>query len=225
MDISETLGLVIGYTGLTPAKFAEKIGVKTKQTVYDILKGRTQTFSKSVQDKILSCYPEINRTWLLAGEGPMLKEVDAQKEQATEGKDFKLLPLINIDSVGGMHSDNEITDTAQYTERMVPFPEAREGDIAIYESGDSMAPSIVKGSIMQIRRVERWQEYFGYGQIYVIELMDGRRITKKICKSKEDAKKFVLCHSFNPTVDDEELPREMIKEVWKVVQVLNNFGF
>lgn len=223
-EIGDVLKKYFENQGITQVQIAQRLGVG-KNYINNLLTGRSK-FGKVQAQKWQDEFG-FSATWLLTGYGAMMlkPETEKGKEQTSEENDFKLLPLINIDSVGGMHSDNEITDTAQYTERMVPFPEAREGDIAIYESGDSMAPSIVKGSIMQIRRVERWQEYFGYGQIYVIELMDGRRITKKICKSKEDAKKFVLCHSFNPTVDDEELPREMIKEVWKVVQVLNNFGF
>ena len=44
-----------------------------------------------------------------------------------------------------------------------------------------MIPTIPPGSLMLIREVANWREYFGYGNIFVIVLKDGRRITKEMC--------------------------------------------
>lgn len=139
--------------------------------------------------------------------------------------DYSLVPLINIDSVGGMDSHNAITSGEQYIERMIPFTGAKPGDRAIYQSGDSMTPTIPPGSIMQIRKVEDWQEYFGYGGTFVLWLRDERRITKQILKYKPDPQNYVTCHSFNPDSADEELPKKFIREVWKVIKVLTDKGW
>ena len=142
-----------------------------------------------------------------------------------ESSDYTLVPLIHIDSVGGMHSDNAIVDEPEYVEGYVPFVGARSDDRAIYQSGDSMTPTIPPGSIMLVRQVRDWREYFGYGNIFVLELRDGRRITKEVRRYDEDPKNYVTCVSHNPNVADEELPKSMIFGVWKVVKIQIDKGW
>lgn len=124
-----------------------------------------------------------------------------------------------------MHSSNAIVDEPQYTIGLVPFVGAQDDDVCITESGNSMIPTIPPGSMLLLRNVPEWREYFGYGGIFVIELKDGRRITKEVRRSEENAKTNILCHSHNGSVPDEELPKAMIVSVWKVVKVLTNLGF
>lgn len=176
---------------------------------------------ESTFDRIAnSC--DLNIEWLLSGKGNM---IDPKQKIASKGRGELYIPLINIDSVGGIHSQNLLTSGEQYVERMVPFPNARPDDVAILQSGDSMTPTIPPGAILQIRKVEGWREYFGYGNVYVLWLTDDRRITKLVKRSEEDSKNYVLCCSYNPDAEDEELPKSMIREVWKVVNVLINKGW
>lgn len=72
MEASERLSKVIEYSGLNPSEFAVRINAKTKQAVYDLLKGKTKTISPSMKSKILSSFPQVNKVWLLTGEGEML---------------------------------------------------------------------------------------------------------------------------------------------------------
>lgn len=163
-------------------------------------------------EKILNAFPKIDRDWLLTGEGEMLKpdsgygQPVASKSADARDRDFRMVPLINIDSVGGIHSENLVSYEEQYVMRMMPFTEAREGDVAILQSGNSMYPTIPSGAALLIREVVDWREYFGYGSIYVLLLRDGRRITKEVRRYDEDPKNYVWCVSYNPDVADEELP-------------------
>lgn len=189
---------------------------------------------------IILAFPQLDEQWLLTGEGEMLRsqETDcrdeagdlnpSERQMIAEGlRDgrFRMVPLINIDSVGGILSENEITPSEQYIIRMMPFTEARDGDLAILESGSSMYPTIPPGSVLLIREVVDWQEYFGYGGLFVLCLKDGRRVTKVVLRHDTMPKKYVVCHSYNPDVADEELPRAMIRGVWKVIKYVTDFGW
>jgi len=229
---------LLNYVGIGRREFSEKIGIKNPQWIADILNPKKNVgISKEKANLICSAYPEIRLSYLTAGEGNMLKS-DPQNEvkelTADERAEFEramgngratYIPLIHIDSVGGIHSHNQLTTSEQYVERLIPFPDARTNDVAILQSGDSMSPTIPPGAIMQIRRVEDWQEYFGYGNVYVLWLRDGRRITKLVKRYEPDSANFIMCCSYNPEADDEELPKSMILEVWKVVNVLINKGW
>ena len=134
------------------------------------------------------------------------------------------LPLVHIGSVGGIDSQNAILEP-EYVEKYLPFVDAKTNDICIYQSGDSMAPTIPSGAILHLREVVDWQEYFGYGDYYVLLLADDRRITKQVVRSETDASKYVFCKSINPDHSDEELPRSFIKRVFKIIHVLTNNGW
>ncbi len=215
------------------AEFARTMEV-SPQTITNWM---NRGISKEGLASIQKVYPTISSEWLLTGEGDMIRrnfqnEVEdigpeeRRKVEAhlAEGR-ATLIPLIHIDSVGGVYSSNEFAASEQYVERMLPFPGARDGDVAILQSGSSMAPTIPAGAILQIRRVDNWQEYFGYGGDFVLWLTDDRRITKQVLKYGPDPANYVTCHSYNPESADEELPKSMIKQVWKVVNVLINKGW
>ena len=157
----------------------------------------------------------------MTGEGEMLRTGAPPPPTAQPGG--RPVPVIHADSVGGMDSTNAIADEPQYVERLVTFPGAQEGDVAVIQSGDSMTPTIPPGALVHIRRVPDWREFFGYGGIFVLVLRDGRRVTKEVRRADDPA--HVLCVSHNPDVAPEPLPRDFIAEVWKVLGVLISKGW
>lgn len=226
MGVKDRLIEYLKFKGIGQNKFAESIGVSS---------GYVNNIRKSIQpDKILSIaniYTDLNTEWLLTGNGDMLKTLSSclpleMESVKKEGQNYRLVPLRHIDSVGGIHSSNEIAvNENQYIDGYVPFVNAQEDDVAIFQTGISMIPTIPPGSIMQIRKVERWREFFGYGNIFVLELADGRRITKEVNRYAPNPKEYVWCHSHNPEVADEELPKDMIVSVWKVIKILTDKGW
>lgn len=175
--------------------------------------------------KISQSYPDLNLAWLKTGEGEMFRDGAEEKPAATPKDNYRLVPIIHIDSVGGMHSQNSIVQEPQYIEGYAPFAGAKEGDVCIIQSGDSMIPTCPAGSLLLVRQVLDWREYFGYGNIFVLVLTDGRRITKEVTKYAPDPQNYVWCVSHNPDVPDEELPKSMIAAVWKVIKILVNKGW
>lgn len=228
MVLKDRIALLRDKTGLSISQFSRRVGFKTPQAIRELEAGRTKTLSDAACMKLTAAFPDISEIWLKDGIGDMYdtsKSINQSNTDKIAKEDFRMVPLINIDSVGGIRSKNEITFDEQYVIRMMPFTEAREGDVAILQTGNSMSPTIPPGSALLIREVEDWQEYFGYGNIYVLWLRDGRRITKEIRRYDADPKNYVWCVSYNPDVADEELPRKMIVGVWKVIKYIADFGW
>lgn len=222
-DLIERLNSIMSYFGLSQSQFAKQIGVR-QPNLSAILNG-DRPCGAGILNKILLSF-DINQSWLLRGEGDMLKTIPQTSNlMETQSTERIMIPLVHIDSVGGVYSPNSLSSSEQYVERMIPFPDARPGDVAILQSGNSMSPTIPAGAILQIRRVDGWREYFGYGSDFVLWLTDDRRITKQVLKYEPDPQHYITCHSYNPESADEELPKSMIKEVWKVVNVLINKGW
>lgn len=188
-----------------------------------------ERYIKSIMEK----YPQISIGWLMSGEGSMLRlttEVDESGEQIalvpiSNTVNYKLVPLLNLDAVGGMHSTNIEAGDSEFTNSLIPFTDAQDGDVALMVSGESMSPTCPSGSKILIREVPKWNEYLGYGNLFVLLLTDGRRVLKEIQKWQEDPKNFVLCKSHNDKYPEEELPKSMISGVWKVIKILNERGW
>lgn len=223
-------------------EIADKIGYNSA-SVSHIVSGLKPVSEKFVRN-LCTLSSKINPDYLLSGDPEMLrdpyklvedyvleqdKELNETKEQLkialrTEG-DYRLVPVYNFDAAGGIHAQNEITDAPAFIEKYVPFAGAHEEDICVHVTGTSMIPTYSPGTLLLIRKVEGWREYFGYGQAFVLFLSDGRRILKEVRKFVENPKEYVLCVSHNKEFESEELPKSMIVSVYKVIMALTNDGF
>jgi phage repressor protein C with HTH and peptisase S24 domain len=88
------------------------------------------------------------------------------------------------------------------------------GCIAFNVFGDSMETLIKSGSIVFGRKVEDWQSFLEYGQIYGVVMNDERRFLKYIRKHK-DSNLFSL-KSENENYDTFEIPKNKIHNIWLI---------
>lgn len=226
MEIKDRISIFIKYKNITIAEFERNV---------DLANGYIKKFKGSIgSDKlnnIISYYPDLNIEWLITGKGPMLKSevltipTPLTTSNGNNAVAYKLVPLLNLDAVGGIHSPNIVSGDNEYPDQLIPFTDAQEGDVALTVSGESMSPTCPPGSRVLIRQVPQWREYFGYGNIFVLLLTDGRRILKEVQKYPEDSQNYILCRSHNNRFPEEELPKSMISSVWKVIKILNERGW
>lgn len=169
---------------------------------------------KKAIEKMLSFYQDLNNVWLLTGEGEMLKESENNLLQSENIK-YKLVPLYNLDAVGGI--ENDAVDIKPYISEYIPFRDARDTDICIPVSGKSMMPTYSPGTIILIRQLFDWQSYTELGQIYVLVLKDGRRLLKEIKRSEENTRDNFLLYSHNPEFQPTEIPKSIITDIYLVI--------
>jgi len=216
MELSKRIEKLVEYSGLSIPKFAERVGFKTPQGVRELLKGNTRTLSEQAQYKILHSFPEINPSWLLTGIGEMLLTESPPIEPPPESGDTILIPFASPDFIGGTRFNEEV-NTEEYINGYLPFPTsiAHQGDLVVPIYGDSMEPTYKSGSMVLIREVELWREYLELGCAYVIGLVDDRRVIKTVMAGS-DADHFLLV-SINPAYQPQEIAKDIIRSVWRVI--------
>lgn len=69
-DCWERVEAVIKMSGMTTNGFARYIGLAQGENLYQIKRGHNR-LSFDVANRIVSKYPQVNKLWLLTGEGPM----------------------------------------------------------------------------------------------------------------------------------------------------------
>lgn len=205
IDIKKTLK----HNKIKQGELADFLGV-SKGYISQVIAGKSKLSAESLAK--IAKHP----SWTIVYQGDILEDDSEEK--------IERVPLYNFDAVAGMHRNNAVFDTAENIIATIPFLNAIQGDVAITVTGDSMLPKYESGSILLLRPVERWREYFGFGNCFVLLLEDGRRVLKQIQKVPGNSEK-VLCVSINEKYPAEELPKSMIVKVFKVIACLNNEGY
>ncbi|MCH3980469.1 MAG: hypothetical protein LKE41_00850 [Prevotella sp.] len=133
--------------------------------------------SEDKLSSILKAFPQLNRTWLLTGEGNMLGSTTKQKSQSG-------IPLIPIDAMAGHLTGDDFQIRDYECERYV-IPDFASADFLVTVSGDSMQPTLMSGDILAVKKVEVSKLWFQWGKPYVIATRQGC-IVKRIMPSKKD---------------------------------------
>lgn len=69
------------YLKISVAELSQKAGYERAQSFYDVLNGKTKNISPKMANNIVSAFPEINKDWLLTGNGEMLIEEEEDEEE------------------------------------------------------------------------------------------------------------------------------------------------
>lgn len=200
MNASDVINSLLEYSKLSASEFASKIGTKTSQAIYDLQKGRTKTISPAMADKITSCYPAVNRVWLLTGEGEMLKDAlqknavqDMTNKSATDTlSDYETWLLPQTAHGGSLTSIPADGVLLQNCEKIISPIKGVDFAISVY--GESMAPEYPSGSRVLIKRINP-DAYIDWGKAYVLDTCNGV-ILKEVLKCEREG--YVTCHSINP---------------------------
>lgn len=137
---------------------------------------------KKAVEKVLSFYPDLNRVWLLTGEGPMLNALEAVVEEN-----------LNIISAGKLipYYDAEVAAGTAYAVEMVPTHPAgmieiggllRDSEFAMRVYGNSMVPNYPAGCVVGLRA--HTEHFIEPGTVYVIETSENRYL-KRLYYNKE----------------------------------------
>lgn len=201
--------LLINYQ-LNPKSFSEKIGLDRPQAIYDIQNGKTKNISAKMADKIISAFPEIDRSWLLTGEGNMLKPMGTVFVKKSDG-----IPFYDMDVTAGItESFADVREEVQY---YINYPPLNDCDAAFPVYGDSMEPDFYAGDVVLVREIRNVDSML-WGEPYLIitdAACDNLRTIKNVYLS-EDRRSFIL-RATNPKYSgDTIVPRDNVLKIFLV---------
>ena len=200
--MNERLREFISHIGLSVRKFETTIGVKN---------GYIRTFGEGSRSEIIETilqeYPQLNREWLLTGEGEMLTNIGiptTQTESEVDAEDLILTPANSIRFYPDLPATaSNIEDMPQeaYPQYQLMYIQGYEGCLAIPATGRSMEPTIHAGD--RIIHEPYLDRFIQNGEIYVICTTTGQRMIKRLVETSrdEDGIPTFTCHSDNPDKD------------------------
>ena len=192
MTGANIINKLLDYSGLNGKSFSEKIGLIRPQSIYDIQSGKTRNISANMADKIISVFPEINRGWLLTGEGEMLKNgIAHETDNGTTIGSGRVIPYYDAEVAAGTEYGMEMTQTAPVGVIEIGGL-LKDSEFAMRVYGNSMVPNYPAGCVIGLRQYN--EHFIEPGTVYVIETEENRFL-KRLYYSKD--KKTFRCMSDN----------------------------
>lgn len=150
MEVKDRIKAILDYYQLTVNEFVSQTRVKTGQAVYDLLSGKTKSISASMENKILSCFQDLNRAWLLTGEGGMFRD-NINVSQSLDNNSGVITN--NVASRG--NTTNSTTTTTNTTNNYAECERANSNGLLLGKAIDEIAAQrkIVMKSQEQIDRL------------------------------------------------------------------------
>lgn len=209
MTASERVFNLLKYTGLSARALANRLELKGPQIFYDIKAGKCG-ISKDLADKIQEKFQNINKTWLLTGEGEMLK---TPSNIPVKGYNSGV-PYYNVDFLGGF--DLVINDQTITPEYLIDFKEYNKATCWCNITGHSMEPEITSGDIIALREIPDFS-FIPYGEIYAIITTNGMRTVKRIGPASTPENYSLIPTNKGPEYGIQEIPKKMILKVYEVL--------
>lgn len=202
MSVKDRLLDFVAYTGLSRRKFQERINVSNSY-IQNISEG----IGADVMNRISNAFPDLNTSWLLTGEGEMIKSsCDGVSQKSSNTR-----PRIPYDAAAGTLTET-VEGVTEYQCEQVPiisvFPKY---DFTIRIFGRSMEPEYFAGDEVACLRVNE-KRFLQWGRVHVLDTTQG-----VVIKRIYDKGDCIVCKSFNPEFPDFSIPKEDIRSYNLVV--------
>lgn len=276
------------YLKISVAELSQKAGYERAQSFYDVQSGKTKNISPKMANNIVSAFPEINKDWLLTGNGEMLIEEEEEEpylraernkyglslqriqeltnlpmktlkaydngskempddileafenlferieneynEREEENNTLPVLitddmvssvkvPFYEVDFAGGFTSPEMFSEVKPSF--IISSPSFAGADFACILTGHSMSRRIKNGSVIGLKKINEWWEYFPTNEIYAIVTKNGLRTVKIVKRSTQsgyiDLIPDPLPEYNNPPYETETIRMEYVIGFYQVV--------
>jgi hypothetical protein len=194
-------------------------------------RGENRDLSNRVVELILNFYTDLNRSWLLTGEGTMLKAPklsgEAEILMPEEVGEFVKVPVVPYGARAGVTGDYEqIFASDEYEAVMIPKDKVRGGKYLVFTvTGDSMEPELRARDRILAKHVEHtyWQEmplHIHSYRVWVLITRDEGILTKQIVDHNVE-ERTVRLHSFNPIYPDFTISLEGVLDIFHATEIIS----
>lgn len=201
--------IVDHYTGGNVKRFSEITGLASSQKLNRIFlidkrRGEYPEVSSDIILAIANTFSEVDKNWLLTGDGDMLSEPISTTQVKLipiikSESDSMLIPVVEIEAAAGSGAFNGDHIEEIETLRMPPSMIRKNTQYyCLRIRGRSMEPTLQHDSYVVARMLDpsEWKDVKD-GYIYVISDRDGQTWVKRV-KNRLKDRGFIVCTSDNP---------------------------
>lgn len=203
---------------MTQTEFARHLGV-TPTYIGAMRKGMPKERLKVVFDM----FPDVNRDWLLYGEGEMFLPDDENTPDLSKGYVVPMLPVEAF--AGNLQLWSQGVQLKDCEKVVSPVPGV---DFGIRVSGNSMEPEFQNGSVLFIKRINE-KAFIPWGNSMVIDTENGVVVKVVYPVNEEGARpdrdcRFIEARSYNPAYPPFLIPTESIYGLYRIITGIRQYS-
>lgn len=205
---------------ITQAEFAAILGVSPAY-----VGAMRRGLSTAKASRLSEAFPELNRDWLLYGEGEMLNgpaEDERQEVPMSEEEGGTVVPLLPVQAfAGNLQAWSKPVLLAECEKIISPVSPV---DFAIRISGDSMEPEFADGTTLFVRRITD-RNFMPWGHPVVIDSSNGV-IFKLIYPPTDDGagEPWIEARSLNPRYPPLKISTDTIIGIYRVCAAIRIYN-
>lgn len=172
---------------ITQSEFCKRVGLSS-----GYIGAMRKSFQPDTINKIVIEFPDLDITWLLTGEGEMLKNgIAHEPDNGTTIGSGRVIPYYDAEVAAGTEYGMEMMQTAPVGVIEIGGL-LKDSEFAMRVYGNSMVPNYPAGCVIGLRQYN--EHFIEPGTVYVIETEENRFL-KRLYYSKD--KKAFRCMSDN----------------------------
>ncbi len=168
MENWQRLEQVIKWAGMSVNAFALNLGLKRSENLYQIKKGN-HGISKELANIISEKYPVISKSWLLTGEGQMLRDSEPAPK-AGQGVPFYNIDIASVKELGAQQFKPIYR---------IDIPIFSDCNFAALSTSTAMAPEIPSGAIVVLKEQAVENLLPGESYLVITEAFSGIRTIRR----------------------------------------------
>ena len=192
------ISAVIKWAGMTTNYFAHFIGLACGENLYQIKRGNNR-ISRDVAERVVAKFPDINKAWLLTGEGCMFADESTTAVQ---------IPFYNSDVESSISGNLPSEPLYQMF-----VPQVGNCDLALVYNGRAMGKVTPAGTIVFLKEISL--DAIIPGDEYVV-VSNKFTALRKIRKTKSNPN-ITLVAGDRKAFDDMEIAAEDIQKLYHIV--------
>ncbi len=215
-DLSTVKGRLLTYlkeNRIPQTEFCKRLGVAP--TYIGVIR---KSIPAEKINRIASLYPNLNRDWLLYGEGEMYIQESADPRKLLQEAGY-LVPLLPVTAFAGNITAWSQSVNANECEKVIS--PVKGVDFAIRISGDSMEPDFHDGSIILIKRIDD-KAFIPWGHPMIVDSSNG--VFFKDVFPSGRGKKYIEAQSLNHKYPPLEIPLDCIHGLYRVITTLTTYS-
>lgn len=208
----------IKYKGLSHKRFETAAGLSN-----GYLNSLRHSPSPMKLQSIVEAFPDLNRDWLLTGNGYMLNDdSDAKVVGKFISDDLVNVPYVPtnaaasfVENLYGIEYDMEEYGVSQ--ENMETLS---DGTYVVFGvERDSMAPTIMPGAKILCRIIDEGKWEYASG---IVVIVYGKTLTvKRIVDNRLFQDNILILKGDNPKVESKNIQRSEIRGMWKAIRIVS----
>lgn len=208
-SVKQRLQQFLKEEGISASEFSRKMGLSPAY-----LASMRKSMPEDKVTRLISLYPQLNRDWLLYGEGEMYREME-NPEINPHRLDRYMIPLVPVYAAAG-----SLAGYAEGVRRedceMIYCPN-ESAELAIKVKGDSMEPRIPTGAILCLERITD-RMFVPWGIPLVIDSENGSVCKMLYPDDKDD--ESLQARSYNPNYPPFKIDKQSIFGIYRIVYMM-----